>query len=121
VTLSKEQIEEMERLLEKATPGPWTIDEYGDIVHYGPYGDAALFPQGASDEDQKLVAAARSFVPEAIREIKELRAQIARLEEEAKEMRDFIEAVQKKGFTGALAQIFAENLLGRIDARRKHE
>ncbi len=68
-------LEVMAALAEKATPGPW-IHMGGRDFRAPHQGDRNI---AYTTEDAAFIAAARTFVPAAIEEIRELRAEVERL------------------------------------------
>jgi len=73
MTVADEQLAELEALAEKATPGPWEIDDWFGITN--PDGDDV----GCVDsrESAELIAASRTAIPSLIAEVKRLRAVVA--------------------------------------------
>lgn len=83
----KPDLDELARLLEKATPGPW----YWDGFSVSDYDGESPFPMnmewcsnldGADDEsDGQLMVALRNAAPSLIAEVEALRGEVARLRE----------------------------------------
>jgi hypothetical protein len=71
--MTDEQLAELEALAEKATPGPWEIDDWFGITN--PDGDDV----GCVDsrESAELIAASRTAIPSLIAEVKRLRAVVS--------------------------------------------
>lgn len=77
--MTNEELENLERLTSRASPGPWTADrEFGwvtqrdDIVIFEP-GSGPDFNLEECDNNLRFVAASRTAVPALIAEIKRLR------------------------------------------------
>lgn len=89
-----DNLEELERLLVKATPGPWEsiaevgVENFANSI-YAPAGDwdgllLARVDQNGSTENAALIVALRNAAPSLIataREVEGLRAEVARLTE----------------------------------------
>ena len=82
-------LEELERLLAEATPGPWTVSECDDLHAAGIHAAEEKYPFGttSANEEARLIVAAVNALPALISEIRELRADRERL--------DWLEDVRK--------------------------
>jgi hypothetical protein len=88
--MTNEKLEELERLLKAATPGPWRNDGYGTIVQEGVevgsirrgyppepsalahLSDGEYIQNPNAEEDAALIVAAINALPELVAEIKRL-------------------------------------------------
>jgi hypothetical protein len=86
-------LDELERICQAATPGPWRVDEDGDVRAGGaaPFGLcrlAALYapcpveahPCGSNEVDEEFIAAARHALPKLIAKVRELQARLGNAE-----------------------------------------
>lgn len=78
MTLTEEQLAELERLAEAATSGPWTArvsKGTAYVSHEGPVGMTSVDDNGLFDPvDARFIAAARTGVPAIIARVRELEA-----------------------------------------------
>ncbi|MFZ5744440.1 MAG: hypothetical protein ACOY7T_08180 [Pseudomonadota bacterium] len=102
----KPDLDELARLLAKATPGPWEsiaevgVENFANSI-YAPAGDwdgllLARVDQNGSTENAAAIVALRNAAPSLIAEVEALRGEVARLREErdTPHVSDFLEAVK---------------------------
>ena len=122
--LTDEQLAEMERLADAATPGPWTLDDDGSTVHH----DGALIadvyqasdfgcldpeddPEGYANAVREGEANAAHIASCSPDRIKALIAEVRRLRAEVERMRPVVEAaavfvdVSGNGVVAAIAAL----------------
>lgn len=88
------ELDALERLREKAEPGPWRADVYGDGFQVAIA--TPLFPAiGLANrwDDANLLVAAVNALPRLIRTVREQRAEIARLRAQVDAARKALEQV----------------------------
>lgn len=81
MAISDEQLAEWERIVQQATPGPWTFKTYYDtsVGHLvGLQGTefesaSAVFYTGYRSYDGRFMAEARTMVPELLEELRNLK------------------------------------------------
>lgn len=92
--ITPEKLAEWEALADRATTGPWRLDDMGMFV-FGPDHemivsesvDENVLLRGVGgglpmEENAQFIAASRTIVPEAIAEIRRLRAELAKVTEQ---------------------------------------
>lgn len=69
-------LNELERLMAEATPGPWEVSECDDLHAAGIHAAEEKHPFGttSANEEARLIVAAVNALPNLIRELRELRA-----------------------------------------------
>lgn len=84
MVMTEAQLAEIEARANAATPGPWTADnEYDEPAVVGPDNrDLALFVE--TDADAAFLANARTDVPALVAEVRRLRAELAKRDEDAR-------------------------------------
>lgn len=91
--LTDEELEELERLEQDATPGPWVFrdDSCGEYRVLGPdcklvfnkdFGGLRRHLMPPHEEDARLFVAARNALPSLLAEVRELRAIVAQIDDE---------------------------------------
>jgi len=73
--MTPERLREMEEIEKKALEGPWQLN---DPINR--HESSVVCPDGCTDADRLFVAAARTFVPKAIAEIRRLQKRVEELE-----------------------------------------
>lgn len=97
-------IDELERLLARATPGEWDWTDFPEITVDGV---TAIIDCSAGDSEDEnvanaqLIVAARNSLPAILTEIRELRAENARLREGMETIRARKWDTMKQGFDAA--------------------
>lgn len=98
--LSDERIAEMRERCDKATPGPWSVDEEsGDVWVPSIWRSVAIIedldlPLVNPAADRAFIAAARQDVPDLLAEVERLRARVAEHESTAAAL-NYIEAMRE--------------------------
>ena len=72
MTLSAERLADLRRLVEAATPGPWTVYEGKYAAHVNPGFDVSI--DCNTGANAALVVAARTALPELLDEVERLRS-----------------------------------------------
>jgi len=70
-------LDELERICNAATPGPWTLDEHGDGLR-APNGNPIVETWSGTRRrgDARFIEAARYALPKLIAELRELQAEL---------------------------------------------
>jgi hypothetical protein len=70
-------LDELERICEAATPGPWTRDEHGDgLIAPGHHPVAEAWGGASRFDNARFIEAARHALPKLIAKVRELRAEL---------------------------------------------
>jgi hypothetical protein len=101
--VTQEQIDELRRIADAATPGPWSTTWAGDTLS-GP-ADARNLPHGYP-EDAAFIAAARTALPESLEEIERLRAEVEAMRPVV-ELTRFLRDACSGDYHTALERLFA--------------
>lgn len=105
-------IDELEKLLEAATPGPWWICEDGEWLSGAEDSSADVGECDVSGADETMMLALRNAAPELLRELRETRQEIAlKTERIARQdqLRQFSSAGERVMFVDTNAQVHARD------------